>query len=58
VKVMPFSASAASAASGTMCSPLFKTFPEKRPRRKPRAFFWVSASGNVIRTLTGILARS
>ena len=52
------SASTAKAASGTMCSPFFKTLPENRPRRNPRAFFWVSSSGNVITTMTGILSRT
>ncbi len=34
---------------------LIKTLPEKRPKRNPRAFFWVSLSGKVITTMAGIL---
>src|SRR5688572_1661316 len=51
------SARAASAASGTMCSPVLSTLPENRPRRNPSARFCVSVSGNVMTTIFQPLKR-
>jgi len=41
-------AKASNAASGTICSPVRKTRPEKWPTKNPRALFSVSRSGNTM----------
>lgn len=44
--------------SSSSGSPVFRTCPENRPRRSPRAFFWVSGSGDVMTTIAAVLPSS
>jgi hypothetical protein len=48
---MPANASAAKAAAGTSVSPFDQLRNEKRPARKPKARFSVSASGKRMRIM-------